>query len=50
MFLLVVTGLFVFQDKAFSLCDPGSPRTYSVDQAGLEPTEIHLPMCPECWD
>ena len=22
----------------------------SVDQAGLELTEIHLPLPPECWD
>ena len=21
-----------------------------VDQAGLEPTEIRLPLPPECWD
>jgi hypothetical protein len=26
---------FVFQD-GFSLCSPGCPGTYSVDQAGLE--------------
>ena len=21
-----------------------------VDQAGLELTEVHLPLTPECWD
>ena len=24
--------------------------THSVDQAGLELTEIHLPLPPECWN
>ena len=38
----------VFRDKV-SLCNnPGYPGTLSVDQAGLELTEIRLP--PKCWD
>ena len=32
------------------LCNPGYPGTHSVDQAGLELTDIHLPLPPECWD
>lgn len=31
------------QDRA-SLYRPGYPRAQSVDQAGLEPTETHLPL------
>ena len=38
---------FIFQDSV-SLCSPGCPGT--VDQAGLELTEIDLPLLPECWD
>ena len=34
--------------KTGFLCSPGSPRTHSVDQAGLELTELHLPLPPEC--
>ena len=33
LFILVV-WVFFFQDRV-SLCRPGCPRTYSVDQAGL---------------
>jgi hypothetical protein len=33
-----------------SLCSPGCPGTHSVDQAGLELTEIYLPLPPKCWD
>ncbi|KAM7317276.1 hypothetical protein ACRRTK_023578 [Alexandromys fortis] len=33
------------------LCGFGAcPGTSSVDQAGLELTEIRLPLPPECWD
>ena len=38
-----------FWDRV-SLCSHGCPRTYSVDQAGFELTEICLPLLPECWD
>ena len=34
---------FVFQDRV-SLCISGYPGTQSVDQAGLELTDIHLPL------
>jgi hypothetical protein len=37
--------LFCFQTR--SHYSPGWPRTHSVDQAGLELTEIHLSLPPE---
>jgi hypothetical protein len=40
---VILSGLF--QDTV-SLCSPGCPGTHSVDQAGLELTEIHLPLPP----
>ena len=33
-----------------SLCSSGHSGICSVDQAGLEPTEICLPLLPDCWD
>jgi hypothetical protein len=33
-----------------SLCNPDCPETDSVGQVGLELTEIHLSLRPECWD
>jgi hypothetical protein len=39
----------VFQDKV-SLCSPDCPGTPSVEQAGLELTELHLSPPPESWD
>ena len=48
-FILFVC-LFCFPDRV-SLCNsPGCPGTSSVDQAGLELTEICLPLPPECWN
>jgi hypothetical protein len=38
---------FVLRQGFFSAVWPG---THSVDQAGLNLTEIHLPLPPECWD
>jgi hypothetical protein len=32
------------------LCGPGCPETHSIDQAGLEHTEVLLPLHPKCWD
>jgi hypothetical protein len=32
------------------LCSLGSPGTHSIDQAGLELTEICLPLPPKYWD
>ena len=29
--------------------NPGCPGTHSIGQAGLELTEIHLPLPPQCW-
>ena len=39
--VVVVLFLFIFQDRVF-LCSPGCLGTHSVDQAGLELTEISL--------
>jgi hypothetical protein len=36
--------------KQVSLCSPGCPGTCSVDQAGLELTEICLLLPSKCWD
>jgi hypothetical protein len=38
----------VFQDRV-SLFSPGFSGTCSVDQAGLELTELRLPLPPKCW-
>ena len=37
--------MFGLEDRV-SLCSLGCPGTHSVDQAGLELTEIHLPLPP----
>jgi hypothetical protein len=45
------TQCFVLFYKTRFLCvPPGFPGTHSVDQAGLEHTEICLPLPPKCWD
>jgi hypothetical protein len=54
LLLLVWFGLVWFslvsQDRVF-LYSAVCPETLSVDQAGLELTEIHLPVPPcKCWD
>ena len=36
--------------ETVSLCSPGCFGTHHVDQAGLELTEIDLPLPPKCWD
>jgi hypothetical protein len=41
--------VFVFQDR-ISLYSFGYTGIYFVDQAGLELTEICLPLSSECWD
>ena len=41
--------LFLFFRDRVSLCSPGCPETYFIDQAGLE-LKIHLPLPPKCWD
>ena len=49
-FLLSIYNLsYVFWNRV-SLCSPSYARTISVDQAGLELTEICLPLPPEGWD
>jgi hypothetical protein len=50
LFLYLFACLFVCLETDFSLCSPSCPGPCSVDQAGLELTEICLPLPPECWD
>ena len=40
---------FCFWDRV-SLCSFGCPGTCYVDQAGLELTELNLPLHPKCWE
>jgi len=52
--LCVVEGCFWF-DLVFAFLtgfplQPDCPETHFVDQAGLELTEIHLPLAPKYWD
>ena len=44
------SGFCLFVADRVSLCSPGCPGTHSINQAGLELTEIHLPLPPGCWD
>jgi hypothetical protein len=41
---------FVFSRQGFSCVALAVLELNSVDQAGLELTEICLPLPPECWD
>lgn len=43
----VMAGVLFFLRRG-SLNSPGHLGTY-VDQADLKPTDIHLPLPPECW-
>ena len=43
LFGLFETGFFLYNSS-------GHPGNHSVHQAGLELTEIHLPLPPDCWD
>jgi hypothetical protein len=47
-YLFVWGRVFVFVLNMVSLHSSGCPGTHSVDQAGLELTEICLPLLPEC--
>jgi hypothetical protein len=49
VYIYTHTYFIIFFEKV-SPHSPGSPGTHSVDQAGLELTETHLPLPPECWD
>ena len=40
----------VFEDGVFLCSSPCCPKTSPLDQGGLELTEIHLSLPPECWD
>ena len=49
-FVFVFLFVFVSPDRV-SLCHAVTvPELPQVDQAGLEFTEIHLPLPPESWD
>jgi hypothetical protein len=48
-FVLFCFVLFCFVWARVSLCSPGCPGTQSVDQTGLELSNL-LPLPPECWD
>jgi hypothetical protein len=39
---------FLFFERGFSLCSPGCPGTYSVDQAGLEIRDPPA-SASRCW-
>ena len=41
---------FYTRDRVSLYNSPGCLITCSVDQTGLELTETHLPLVPECWD
>lgn len=48
---LVFSGIlffFLFFEKGY-LCIPGSPGTHFVDESGLEPTMICMPLPSKCW-
>jgi hypothetical protein len=47
LLVVVVVVMVGFWDRVY-LCSPGYPRTCSVDQVGLEPTEIGLLLPFEC--
>jgi hypothetical protein len=48
--VLVVCFFFKFCYVSRKSLSTGWPRTQYVDQAGLELSEIHLPLPPEFWD
>lgn len=37
-------------ESSLNICSPRSPRTHSVNQAGLELAALLLPQPPEYWD
>ena len=41
---------FGFLRQGFSVALGPTLELAVIDQAGLELTEIHLPLLPECWD
>ena len=43
----LVIFVFVFQDRVSLSNSPGCPGAHHVGQAGLQLTEIHLPLLPE---
>lgn len=43
-------GLSLFAFRRVSLSSSSCPETSYVDQAGLQLTEISLPLPPKCWD
>ena len=49
-FVFVVVVVLVFLRQGFSAALVPVLEIVLVDQAGLELTEIHLHLPPECWD
>ena len=51
LFVCLIDGLivFVFSRQGF-LGSFSYPGTHYVAQTGLEPTEIQVPLSPECWN
>ena len=53
MSLLDYDGQYIFcfvSKQGFAVALEPVPELALVDQAGLELTEILLPLLPECWD
>jgi hypothetical protein len=48
--VVVVVVVFVCLFVCFLCNSSGCLGNHSVHQAGLELTEIHLPLPPDCWD
>lgn len=40
---------FFFSEKGFLHSFRMCPGTHCIDEAGLQLTDIHLPLSPECW-
>ncbi|EGV96176.1 hypothetical protein I79_005859 [Cricetulus griseus] len=50
VFLFCFVLFFGFSRQGFSVALEAVLELALVDQAGLELTEIRLPLPPECWD
>ena len=50
LMILLTHFFFGFSRQRFSVVSEAVLELALVDQAGLEVTEIHLPLPPKCWD
>ena len=48
--LLILESLFFLSRQGFSVALEPVLKLALVEEAGLELTEIHLPLPPKCWD